>query len=182
MSRPRSWFQTSSNAHATRPASPYARSTYRYTPLLAAILSPIWILPDPLGAFSGKLLFSAVSSFVIPPLLLHRPINAPPHLVHLIWTLNPMILNINTRGSSESLLIAMVLMSVVCLKTRRLARAAALWALSVHWKVYPIIYGAPILVELLKADKGRLITWSKIRFALVSTGTFVGLGVACFAM
>jgi len=162
VSRPRSWFQTSSNAHATRPASPYARSTYRYTPLLAAILSPIWILPDPLGAFSGKLLFSAVSSFVIPPLLLHRPINAPPHLVHLIWTLNPMILNIN--------------------KTRRLARAAALWALSVHWKVYPIIYGAPILVELLKADKGRLITWSKIRFALVSTGTFVGLGVACFAM
>jgi phosphatidylinositol glycan class M len=162
--------------------SPYARSTYRYTPLLAVLLSPIWLLPDPLGVFSGKLLFSFVSSYIIPPLLLRRPINAPPNLVHLIWTLNPMILNINTRGSSESLLIAMVLLSVVAIKKAHFARAAALWALSVHWKVYPIIYGAPILIELHKADRGQIVTWSKVRFALVSAGTFSALSAFCFAM
>jgi phosphatidylinositol glycan class M len=161
--------------------SPYARSTYRYTPLLAVLLSPIWLLPDPLGAFSGKLLFSFVSSFIIPPLLLRRPINASPTLVHMIWTLNPMILNINTRGSSESLLIAMVLLTTVAIKKAQYGRAAVLWALSVHWKVYPIIYGAPILIELHKADRGHIIKWNKVRFALVSASTFSALSAFCFA-
>jgi phosphatidylinositol glycan class M len=162
--------------------SPYARSTYRYTPLLAVLLSPIRLSPDPFGALSGKLLFSMVSSFIIPPLLLRRPINASPTLVHLIWTLNPMILNINTRGSSESLLIAMVLLSVVAVKKAQFGRAAVLWALSVHWKVYPIIYGAPILIELHKADRGQVVSWLKVRFALVTAGTFSALSAICFAM
>lgn len=93
-----------------------------------------------------------------------------------------MILNINTRGSSESLLIAMVLLSIVDLKRRRFGMAAAMWALSVHWKVYPVVYGAPILMELHKADRGEIITWRKVRFALVSAGTFSALSVVCFAM
>jgi phosphatidylinositol glycan class M len=96
--------------------------------------------------------------------------------------LNPMILNINTRGSSESLLIAMVLLSVVAIKKAQFGRAAVLWALSVHWKVYPIVYGAPILIELHKADRGQMITWNKLRFALVSASTFSALSAFCFAM
>jgi phosphatidylinositol glycan class M len=145
-------------------------------------MSPIWLLRDPYGAFFGKFVFSFVSSFVIAPLLVGDPINASPNLVHLIWTLNPMILNINTRGSSEALLIAMVLGSLVMLKRRRLGWAAALWALSVHWKVYPIVYGASILVHLHKIDQGQLITWNKVRFAMVSAGTFLTLTGICWAM
>jgi len=93
-----------------------------------------------------------------------------------------MILNINTRGSSESLLIAMVLGSLVMLKRRRLGWAAVLWALSVHWKVYPIVYGASILVELHKIDAGRLITRTKIEFASISAATFFALSLLCWAM
>ena len=93
-----------------------------------------------------------------------------------------MILNINTRGSSESLLIAMVLLTVVAIKKAQYGRAAVLWALSEHWKVYPIIYGAPILIELHKADRGHIITWNKVRFALVSASTFSALSAFCFAM
>jgi phosphatidylinositol glycan class M len=162
--------------------SPYARATYRYTPLLALVMSPIWLLKDPFGAFFGKIVFSFVSSFIVAPLLMQSPINASPTMVHLIWTLNPMILNINTRGSSESLLIAMVLGSLVMLKRRRLGWAAVLWALSVHWKVYPIVYGASILVELQKIDTGRLITRTEMKFALVSAGTFLALSSLCWAM
>lgn len=164
------------------PASPYARATYRYTPLLAVVMSPIWLLRDPFGAFFGKVVFSFVSSFIVAPLLMQNPINASPTMVHLIWTLNPMILNINTRGSSESLLIAMVLGSLVMLKRRRLGWAAILWALSVHWKVYPIVYGASILTELHKIDAGRLVTRTKMEFALTSAGAFLALSSLCWAM
>lgn len=100
----------------------------------------------------------------------------------MIWTLNPMILNINTRGSSESLLIAMVLLSVAAIKKAQFGRAAVLWALSVHWKVYPIIYGASILIALHKADRGQIVTWNKVHFALFSAGTFSALSAFCFAM
>jgi phosphatidylinositol glycan class M len=109
-------------------------------------------------------------------------LNAPATLTHLIWTLNPMILNINTRGSSESLLVALVLASLVLVKRRSMGWAAMVWAFSVHWKVYPIIYAAPILMQLHKMDQGRFWTWHKIRFGLVSAGTFLVLSVSCWLM
>lgn len=162
--------------------SPYARSTYRYTPLLAVALSPIWILPYPIGPVSGKVLFSFVSSFVIPKLLIQPPLQASTLYTHLIWTLNPIILNINTRGSSESLLVAMVLGTLVMVKRRSMTCAAALWALSVHWKVYPIIYAAPILIELHMMDNAQILTWNKLRFALISATVFALLSGVCWSM
>jgi len=68
------------------------------------------------------------------------------------------------------------------LKRRRLGWAAILWALSVHWKVYPIVYGASILIELHKIDAGRLVTRTKMEFALTSGGAFLALSSLCWAM
>lgn len=173
--------------------SPYTRATYRYTPLLAVLLSPIHILPTPLGPIIGKVLFSVVSSFTIPTLLLRltnaerRNVDAkncstPNWLIHGIWTLNPIILNINTRGSSEALLVVLVLGALVALREGMLRTCAVLWGASIHWKLYPVIYATSILMVLQQMDRGRFWTWRKFEFGLWSGGTVLGLSVICWLM
>lgn len=155
--------------------------------MLAVLLSPIHVLPAPLGPVFGKLLFSFVSSFTIPNLV--RRLAAaeghaasPAWLIHGIWTLNPIILNINTRGSSEALLVVLVLGALVALREERWRRCAVLWGVAVHWKLYPVIYASSILVVLHRADGGVFWTRRKIAFGLWSVGTMVGLSGVCWLM
>ncbi|KAJ9099304.1 hypothetical protein QFC21_004185 [Naganishia friedmannii] len=172
---------------------PYTRATYRYTPLLAVLLSPIHILPSPLGPIFGKVLFSFISSFTIPSLLLRlsnaerqrnpatERSSAPPDwLIHGIWTLNPMILNINTRGSSEALLVVLVLGALVALKEQRLRTCAILWGASIHWKLYPVIYASSLFMVLQRMDGGRMWTRRKVVFGTWSVGTVAGLSSVCW--
>lgn len=62
-----------------------------------------------------------------------------------IWLLNPMVATISTRGSSEGLLCAMVVALLWAVLTGRIALAGVLLGLSVHFKIYPFIYGISIL-------------------------------------
>ncbi|SPO20931.1 related to GPI14 -Glycosylphosphatidylinositol-alpha 1,4 mannosyltransferase I [Ustilago trichophora] len=87
---------------------PYARPTYRYTPFLAAALSPIHIF----GWINfGKYIFAAsdilCAMFMWLILDGRRPQGSNAglyvHLPGLLWILNPMVAQISTRGSSEAL-------------------------------------------------------------------------------
>ena len=142
-------------------------------------------LPAPIGPISGKLLFSLLSALPIPRLLLRlarkeRP--GPNWLVHALWTLNPLILTIATRGSSESILVLLVLASLVALLDGRLRTCAILWGASVHWKIYPVIYASSIFVVLQRMDNGRFWTWRKVAFGLWAGGTMFGLSLVCWLM
>ncbi|KAN0063042.1 GPI mannosyltransferase 1 [Thecaphora frezii] len=87
---------------------PYARPTYRYTPFLALLLTPIHLFA--IQDF-GKYLFSAAD--VLCALLMwlildgrRQQATQPGHHVHLaglLWLLNPIPAQISTRGSSEGL-------------------------------------------------------------------------------
>ncbi|EST09968.1 Mannosyltransferase, DXD [Kalmanozyma brasiliensis GHG001] len=87
---------------------PYARPTYRYTPFLAAVLSPIHLFG---WTNFGKYVFAASDLLcaVLMWLILdgRRPqgsyAGAYVHLPGLLWILNPMVAQISTRGSSEAL-------------------------------------------------------------------------------
>lgn len=171
--------------------SPYTRATYRYTPLLAGLLSPVHVLPAPIGPIFGKLLFSFVSSFTIPNLLLRLAVaegqpatttTTTTWLIHGIWTLNPIILNINTRGSSEALLVVLVLGALVAMREGRMRTCAVLWATSIHWKLYPVIYASSIFMVLHRMDGGVFWTRRKVEFGAWSVGTMVGLSGLCWAM
>lgn len=96
---------------------PYARPTYRYTPWLAVLLSPVQLFG---WARFGKLLFAAsdLISVVLMWLILdgRRPQGSVSgiydHLPGLMWILNPIPAQISTRGSSESLVGLTVLLFV----------------------------------------------------------------------
>lgn len=163
--------------------SPYARETYRYTPLLAWLLYPTTFSPAYIWFDFGKLLFAIgdiVTGYMLYRILItgvdrqtgesangKAGMSSQKALMYAcIWLLNPMVAAISTRGSSEALLIVIVtalLWSVLC---RKIVLAGMLLGLGVHFKIYPFIYAASIFWhlgprELQNDDKrhGPLVQW-----------------------
>lgn len=150
------------------PAGPYARETYRYTPLLSwALIPTTWTAPaNPIwvnvACFSfGKLLF-ALADVVAGALLVRvlttkgrgmPAMDAPTaRKFAAIWLLNPMVATISTRGSSEGLLAVLVLALLWAVLSRRVVLAGLLLGLAVHFKIYPFIY-APAIVWWMDDDR-----------------------------
>ncbi|XP_022952483.1 GPI mannosyltransferase 1-like [Cucurbita moschata] len=146
--------------------SPYLRSTYRYSPLLAFLLIPNSIF----HRCWGKFLFSAsdlLVGFFIRTILKKRGV--PENLCIgsvMVWLFNPFTFTIGTRGNCEPLVCAMVLKILLCLMNGQLLQAAFWYGLVVHFRIYPIIYALPILLilnpNLFKSDQSpALQKWSQ---------------------
>ena len=125
---------------------PFERPTYRYTPLLALLLTPnIWLH----GSF-GKLLFSGADLAVgalLQAILLRRRVPARLALrCACVWLFNPLVLNVSTRGNFESIIALLVLASLLALLSKRLLLAACLLASSAHLKPFTVIYLPAFLV------------------------------------
>lgn len=128
--------------------SPYARDTYRYTPLLAWLLLPttwgrVW--------FSfGKVLFAVadiVAGYLIVVILrssYQMPLGRALKFAS-IWLLNPMVATISTRGSSEGLLGVMAVALLWAVTQKKIALAGFILGFAVHFKIYPFIYAISIL-------------------------------------
>ncbi|KAA1471209.1 glycosyltransferase family 50 protein [Dentipellis sp. KUC8613] len=116
--------------------------------------------------------------------------------VHL---LDPFVFSISTRGSSESVLLLLVLLTLFCALRGRWAATALLLGLSTHWKIYPVIYGAACVGVIgaegdsgveIEEGQGRwaaarryfktIVNARTARFALLSAGTFFALGAAMY--
>lgn len=150
------------------PAGPYARETYRYTPLLSwALIPTTWTAPPgsywvSVACFSfGKLLFAladvVAGALVVSVLTIKGrgmpAMDAPTaRKFAAIWLLNPMVATISTRGSSEGLLAVLVLALLWAVLSRRVALAGVLLGLGVHFKIYPFIY-APAIVWWMDDDR-----------------------------
>lgn len=138
--------------------SPFERTTYRYSPLLAWMMLPnVLIHPS-----CGKLLFSIADLIVgrlIEAILLSDGTDAVVSLhAACLWLLNPVSINISTRGSGDAVTSALVLLAAwVALGGERakagtetragpynVIKSAALAALplslAVHLRLYPVIY------------------------------------------
>lgn len=161
---------------------PYARDTYRYTPLLAILTAPNILLHP---AF-GKVLFSIADLLVgvlLHSLVVRRGVASSKATLYVtaIWLLNPIIANISTRGSAESVL-GVLVVSVLSLADRgRWDAAAVAFGLSVHFKIYPVIYGSSLLASIA-ARGGRRITMAHVRFGLLSFASFMFLNGVMYAM
>lgn len=140
---------TDAARYITQGQSPYLRETYRYTPILAMLLTPnIYLFKS-----FGKVLFASADllvGYIIHRILVLRGMSSKSALKYdALWLLNPMVANISTRGNAESLLGVMVLGTLYLVLTRRyFYSACTLFGLSVHFKIYPVIYAVPLLFLL----------------------------------
>jgi len=185
----------------SRGRSPYARDTYRYTPLLAWLIYPTtW--PGSWFSF-GKVLFAIGD--IVAGWMMFRILRSYQNMSQeralkfaSIWLLNPMVATISTRGSSEGLLGVFVIALLWAVLAKRIPVAGFLLGFAVHFKIYPFIYAASIIWWLDDDQTGQnkshknktshsLLTrllgfFSRERFALAvySLLTFMGLNVVMY--
>jgi len=127
-------------------SSPYLRLTYRYTPLLAALLTPNVVL----GEWWGKALFAACDCAVgvmIIRMLRNHSLALP---LACAWLLNPIVINVSTRGNAEGFVAVWAVASLYAFERRRYTTAAILLGVATHVKVYPVVYGVPMALSLLR--------------------------------
>lgn len=146
---------TDAARYVSKGESPYARDTYRYTPLLAWMLIPTaWEGPAPWSTLTlafGKILFAladVLAGWLVVQLLCRCyrfSSERALRYVSAVWLWNPMVANISTRGSSEGLLGVLVAALLWAVLTRRAVVAGCILGLAVHFKIYPFIYGVSIL-------------------------------------
>ncbi|GMH89595.1 hypothetical protein TrVE_jg6223 [Triparma verrucosa] len=140
--------------------NPFDRHTYRYTPLLAYALS---LHPHRLF---GKVLFSLFD--VLTGLLLCSETFGLQNKFYTILTCfyNPITINICTRGSAESLIVLFPVILTLYLITKSstssnpyltISLAGLTHGLSVHTKIYPIIYTPAYLLTLSELPPTRLL-------------------------
>lgn len=148
--------------------SPYQRSTYRYSPLLAALLTPNILVH---GSF-GKVLFALadILAALLMQRLIHRrytkqvsnttgrstpkkqflspSLSTTTTLALALWLFSPFTVTISTRGNGEALVTCMLLCMLDLLEKNYIIISGMLYGFAVHWRVYPIIYALPILKYL----------------------------------
>lgn len=137
--------------------SPFTRSTYRYTPLLAVLLLPNVFLTS----VWGKILFSASDILTgrLVYLFLLRVTNSvrAAKLSAIFILLNPMTFTISTRGNAESILSSIILASLYFCTSGRYMLGGLLYGVAVHLKLFPIIYGVAIFCYLWSGKLRRSI-------------------------
>lgn len=165
--------------------SPYLRSTYRYTPFLAWILTPnIWLHPT-----FGKWLFVVcdclVGELIIRIAKARGTSDRSAATYAALWLLNPQVANISTRGSAESLVCAVVMATFYAFQQKRLVFGSVLFGLAVHLKIYPIIYSLPLLMvlgDMAQKQHAKLVCAERVWFFVISAGVFLLLGLVMYAV
>lgn len=145
--------------------TPYDRKTYRYTPILAYLLLPNFIL----SPMFGKIIFSIVD-IIIAWLIIkigtmyerkiqqssHKKYDTLKTISSSSWMIvtclsvlfNPIVFNISTRGNADQLVLLLVLLSLYYFFRDRYLTSAFFYGLSVHFKIYPIIYAPAFFLAL----------------------------------
>ena len=155
------WVYSDAAAHVYNGRSAFDRHTYRYSPILAWMLVP----NEFLFGWWGKALFSAAG--VLSGVLIYKLTNKSVMYASL-WLFSPLTLNISTRGSSDSLIILLILLVFYDLQGSRMTRAAIWFGLSVHLRIFPIFFVIPIIAHIGKFKKVFM-------FGLISGSVCLGL-------
>jgi len=176
---------TDSAREVSKGGNPFDRHTYRYTPFIAWMM-----LPNVLMHFTaGKVIFSfldcVTSRLIYEILLLDGQSNKTALKCCYFWLYNPMVIGVSTRGSAEAIMAVLILITLYLAKLKVTFLSGIFLGLSIHFKLYPIIYCLPIYLSLTNEFHSQsklqllLPNRHKIRLVIgtiISFCTFTGLG------
>lgn len=166
---------TDAAGHVLEGRSPYGRATYRYTPLLAFLMTLNVLVHDCIG----KIIFSALDLAV--GTLIHSIVLCRGHRQHVAvlcacsWLFNPLTMTISTRGNAESLLAVVVLICIWLLYQKRIILAGTCLGLAIHCKFFPIIYSLPMFLFIDEQFGARILvpSWSSKNGLLAAVSRFL---------
>jgi phosphatidylinositol glycan class M len=139
--------------------SPFDRVTYRYSPLLAAVM-----LPNAFAFYAfGKLLLSlcdvvaagyAFDTFARTAGRAAIGNDAtwrnPKFMVSAFLLFNPVVINVSTRGNSDTITTLLILGALSSFSRRAYAVAGLFLGFSIHIRIYPIVYVPCFVFALLQ--------------------------------
>lgn len=144
---------TDAARHVVEQRSPFERHTYRYSPFLAWLLIPNVVLHKDFG----KVLFSVVDILIavlIRSILARQKCNKTvKDFCALLWLYNPLTLVISTRGNADSLAVLLVTLTLDLLQRDKIALAGLLHGISVHFRLYPLMFSLPMYLSLRKGNR-----------------------------
>lgn len=189
-------FTNASNSTLNR-GSPYDVPTYKYTPLLAFILLP----NISFHVLFGKILFCVFDilvAVVLQKIMRHvsdTPAPVLDRVICLCWLFNPFTITISSRGNAEAIQIFLVVTALYFVLTDHLFMGGCFYGLSVHFKIYPVIYGLPFLLYLANKHGGQNVDKSLFTYGIriimlpqillfgsVSLTTFFAVGYSMYSM
>ena len=105
------------------------------------------------------------------------------------WLYNPVTIMMSTRGSNENIIALLVYATLYYLLRKDYTKAGLLYGLSVHFKIYPIIYSFVFYLfidsdkasfvsgthSLFKVFQNGFFTKNRLKFTLISASTFLAL-------
>ncbi|XP_071957980.1 GPI mannosyltransferase 1-like [Antedon mediterranea] len=163
--------------HVAKGESPYARPTYRYTPLLALMLLPNVYICE----LTGKIMFilcDLLTGLMIYKLAMRGQSIKTAVLCCTLWLLNPLPAVIASRGNADSIMTFLVLSTLHLFLLGYVKSSAVVFGLTVHWKIYPITYSLPMYLALTDDNNVQLLDlfWpNKKRRDLVFVSVFTFL-------
>lgn len=153
---------TDAARHVVHGDSPYKRHTYRYSPIVAYMLTPNIFFQKNFG----KILFSIFDILVtvaVKKLVEHhlsrtwKDKNEASKVAlycSFFWIYNPMSIGISTRGNADSITSFFVILSLLVLQTNivlgfwKYVWSGILLGVSIHLRLYPLAFSYPMYLSI----------------------------------
>ena len=160
--------------------SPYNRQTYRYSPLLALLLTPNILI----NFNYGKFMFSFIDILVAMLIktivdLNHEYDEVMSTRCACLWLFNPLVIIISTRGNADCLAAFLVILSLYFLKRRNCLVAGFFHGISVHFRLYPLPLSLGMYLSLRQSNR-KFINMSQIKFTLSCLFSLIILTVSSY--
>lgn len=150
-------------------SSPYLRHTYRYTPLLAFLLTPNLFLHQTFGKF----LFALIDLVVA--ILIKKIVGDKTKygvLGACFWLYNPLAIGISTRGNADGISVLFVLLAVYFLGREKMLVCGLFHGLAIHFRLYPLVFSLPMYLHI---GKNIIPNKKQVQLVLGCTGTLLAL-------
>lgn len=139
---------TDAARHMVEGSSPFERHTYRYTPLLALLLTPNVFLYENFGKILFSLIDILIAILITKILDLQHCTTRMKHISAFTWLYNPFTIVISTRGNADSVAVLLVMMTLYLFLQDKFILAGLLHALSIHFRLYPLVFSLPMYLSL----------------------------------
>ncbi|XP_063835351.1 GPI mannosyltransferase 1 [Ostrinia nubilalis] len=182
---------TDAARHVLDGKSPYERHTYRYSPIIAYLMTPNIFA----GKYVGKIIFSIFDILVTIAVknLVEQQLGASAKgkvlktslYCSLIWLYNPLSVTISSRGNADSVPCFFIILSLLCLQTdvvkglSKYALSGILLGISIHLRLYPIAFSFPMYLSLGEYKINRRTSIKDGLLSLVPNMKQIILALSC---